>query len=68
LIGVLWAALWQRLTPNVSSDPAGLRAVGWLIPGLLANNLEKQRIVSTLASLATVAVMTYFLTHIILWF
>jgi hypothetical protein len=46
----------------------GLRVVGWLIPGLLANNLEKQRLVPTVASLVTVAVMTYFLVRIIPWF
>jgi poly-gamma-glutamate biosynthesis protein PgsC/CapC len=68
LIGALWAALWQIATPNVISDPIDLRAVGWLIPGLLANNLEKQRTVPTLASLATVAVMTYFVVRIIMWF
>jgi poly-gamma-glutamate biosynthesis protein PgsC/CapC len=68
LIGALWAALWQIAAPNVISDPVDLRAVGWLIPGLLANNLEKQRTVPTLASLATVAVMTYFVVRIIMWF
>lgn len=60
LLGALWATLWQLALPELRSDPAGLRAVGWLIPGLLANNLEKQRHVATLASMVTVAVMTYF--------
>lgn len=68
LIGALWAALWQLTLPHFSSEPAGLRAVGWLIPGLLANNLEKQRIVPTLASLATVAITTYFVVRVITWF
>ena len=68
LIGALWVALWQTATPHFTSDPVGLRAVGWLIPGLLANNLEKQRAVPTLASLATVVVMTYFVVRIIMWF
>jgi poly-gamma-glutamate biosynthesis protein PgsC/CapC len=68
LIGALWVALWQAVTPHFASDPMGLQVVGWLIPGLLANNLEKQRTAPTLASLATVAVMTYFLVRIIRWF
>jgi poly-gamma-glutamate biosynthesis protein PgsC/CapC len=68
LLGALWAALWQLGAPHLSSEPVGLRAVGWLIPGLLANNLEKQRIVPTLASLATVAVITYFVVRVITWF
>jgi poly-gamma-glutamate biosynthesis protein PgsC/CapC len=68
LIGSLLAALWQLGLPHVHAEPAGLRAVGWLIPGLLANNLEKQRIVPTLASLLTVAVTTYFVVRVITWF
>jgi poly-gamma-glutamate biosynthesis protein PgsC/CapC len=68
LIGSLWVALWQAVTPHFTPDPMGLRVVGWLIPGLLANNLEKQRLVPTLASLVTVAVMTYFLVRIVQWF
>jgi poly-gamma-glutamate biosynthesis protein PgsC/CapC len=68
LFGAIWAAMWQIALPHLASEPAGLRAVGWLIPGLLANNLEKQSTVTTLASLATVAVTTYFLVRLIMWF
>jgi poly-gamma-glutamate biosynthesis protein PgsC/CapC len=68
LLGALWAALWQLAVPHLSPEPVGLRAVGWLIPGLLANNLEKQRILPTLASLATVALITYFIVRVITWF
>ncbi len=47
--------------------PFELKAIGWVIPGLLANNLEKQKYIPTLASLFTVAVITYFLTRLLFW-
>ena len=62
LFGQLWAWIWPHLGP-ASPD---LRVVGWIIPGLLANNLERQKIVPTLAALATAAVLTYFLAKLIL--
>lgn len=68
LLGGIWAQLWFFLLPYFFSDPAGLRAIGWLIPGLLANNLEKQKFVPTLASLFIVSIITYFLVRVILWF
>ncbi len=65
LLGALWAQLWSILLPHLFSDPLGVKAIGWLIPGLLANNLEKQRLVPTLASLFVVSTITYFLVRLI---
>ena len=66
-IGALLAQLWALIFPQLFSDPIGLRAIGWIIPGLLANNLERQKIVTTLASLVTVAIATYFIVRILAW-
>lgn len=61
LIGQLWVLVWPRL-----AVPAlDLRVVGWIIPGLLANNLERQKILPTLAALAAVTVLTWFVVRII---
>jgi len=68
LLGGIWAQVWFFLLPHFFSDPAGLRAIGWLIPGLLANNLEKQRFIPTLASMFVVSIITYFLVRVVLWF
>ena len=68
LLGALWAQLWFVLLPHFFSDPIGLRAIGWLIPGLLANNLERQRLIPTLASLFIVSTITYFMVRIFMWF
>jgi len=65
LLGAVWAQLWFLVLPYIFSQSLGLKAIGWLIPGLLANNLEKQKAVPTLASLFTVAVITYFLVRLV---
>lgn len=67
LLGALWAQVWFLFLPRFFSDPLGLRAIGWLIPGLLANNLEKQKIIPTIASLFTVSFITYFLVRLLGW-
>ena len=67
LLGVFWAQICNLVLPQVFSSPQDLRVVGWIIPGLLANNLERQRIIPTVASLFTVAVITYFLVRLISW-
>ncbi len=61
LIGQLWLLIWPRLAPPALD----LRVVGWIVPGLLANNLERQKILPTLAALAAVTVLTYFVARVV---
>ena len=68
LLGALLSQLWSLLSPHFFSERLELKAIGWLIPGLLANNLEKQKFIPTLASLFVVATITYFLVRVIQWF
>lgn len=67
LLGVIWAQIWQFFFSHFFSIPLEYNVIGWLIPGLLANNLEKQKIIPTLASLFIVSVITYFLVRAVLW-
>jgi len=67
LLGAVWAQLWFLFLPHLFPEPLALRAIGWLIPGLLANNLEKQKSIPTLASMLIVAVITYSLVRLLLW-
>lgn len=67
LLGALWAQLLNAVLPSLSEETLALRAIGWLIPGLLANNLERQKILPTLASLLVVATMTYALVGVVGW-
>ena len=67
LLGVVWAQLWIILLPYVFKGPSGLKVIGLIIPGLLANNLEKQNTFSTLASLVIVSTIIYATVRIIGW-
>jgi poly-gamma-glutamate biosynthesis protein PgsC/CapC len=66
LLGGVFGQLWLLVWPHLGPATLDLRVVGWIIPGLLANNLERQKILPTLAALASAGVLTYFLAKIIL--
>ena len=61
LLGGLGAQAVWLAAPHLLSAAAPARALGLVIPGLLANNLERQAFLPTIASLVTVTVITYFL-------
>lgn len=65
LLGALIGQVWILAWPHLASPSLDLRAIGWIIPGLLANNLERQKFLPTLASLAAVTVMTYFVVQLV---
>jgi poly-gamma-glutamate biosynthesis protein PgsC/CapC len=65
LFGALFGQAWLLLWPHLFIAPLDLRVVGWIVPGLLANNLERQKILPTLASFITVSVLTYFIAELI---
>jgi poly-gamma-glutamate biosynthesis protein PgsC/CapC len=65
LLGALWGQAWFLLAPHIYSGPVELRVIGWVIPGLLANNLERQKFFQTLASLFTVSVLVYFVMKVL---
>jgi len=61
MIGQAWLLLWPRLIPAT----VDLRVIGWIIPGLLANNLARQKIGRTLAGLAAATGLTYALAKLV---
>jgi len=61
LIGQIWFLVW----PNLVAGAADLRVIGWIIPGLLANNLARQKFGPTIASLTAATVLTYVLVKLI---
>lgn len=65
LIGGVVAQAWFLALPSLFSGPAELRVIGWIVPGLLANNLERQKFLLTLASLTTAIILTYFLSQFV---
>ncbi len=62
LIGQGWLLVWPRLV----AAPFDLRVIGWIIPGLLANPLVRQRFVPTLASLAAATALAAALSGLII--
>jgi poly-gamma-glutamate biosynthesis protein PgsC/CapC len=69
LIGGVWTLAWLRLFPSLLPASLEFRVIGWIVPGLIANNMEKQGILVTTASIVTVTVAVYFLAQILrlLW-
>jgi hypothetical protein len=65
LVGALWTFCWMQVVPILSPGSLEFRVIGWVIPGLIANNFEKQGIVSTTASLVTVTVTVYLLGRLL---
>jgi poly-gamma-glutamate biosynthesis protein PgsC/CapC len=68
LLGGLFGQLWLILWPRFFSSSLDLRVIGWIIPGLLANNCQRQKVLPTLASMITVSVLTYFIAGIVALF
>lgn len=65
LIAGLISQLIALAMPKLLAAPVEFRVIGFLIPGLLANNLERQKFLPTLASLVTVTAVTYFLAGLV---
>lgn len=67
LLGVFWSQFFALFLPRIIPAQAGAAAIGWLIPGLLANNLERQKFWLTLASMFTVAAASYFIVELLIF-
>ena len=65
LFGGLWTFVWLTVFPSIFPASVEFRVIGWVIPGLIANNFEKQGVLVTTASLVTVTVIVYFIGKII---
>ena len=65
LVGAAWAFLWMQLLPAVFPISLEYRVIGWVIPGLIGNHLDRQGIVVTTASLVIVTVVIGFLGRLL---
>lgn len=65
LVGALWTFCWIQLFPIFSPATLEFRVIGWVVPGLIANNFERQGVASTTAALITVTVAVYFLGKVL---
>jgi len=65
LVGAVWAFCWLQLFPLLYPASLEFRVIGWVVPGLIANNFQKQGVVSTTGGLLTVTVAVYFIGKIL---
>ncbi len=59
LTGALLTQAWFLLLPRLFASPVELRVIGWVVPGILASNLARQKFWPTLASAITVSTVTF---------
>jgi poly-gamma-glutamate biosynthesis protein PgsC/CapC len=65
LVGGLWALLWRGLLPALFPLSLEFTVIGWVIPGLIANHLERQGVALTFGSLVTATVLIAWLGRIL---
>lgn len=68
LLGGAWALLGYRLIPLAWPESLELRAIGWVIPGLIANTFERQGVWITAAAMTIASALTYFVVRLITLF
>jgi poly-gamma-glutamate biosynthesis protein PgsC/CapC len=65
LVGAVVSQAWLLLLPKAFGAPVELRVIGWVVPGILASSLIRQKALPTLASLAAVSTLTFALVRLI---
>jgi poly-gamma-glutamate biosynthesis protein PgsC/CapC len=59
LSGAVLSQAWLLAAPRLFAGPVELRVIGWIVPGILASSLARQKSWPTLASLAAVSTLTF---------
>ncbi len=65
LAGALLSEAWFVALPRLAAAPFEFRVIGWVIPGILASNLARQKFLPTLASAVTVSALTFAVVRLI---
>jgi len=64
-VGAVLSQAWLLVLPRVFAAPVELRVIGWVVPGILASSLARQKVLPTLASLAAVATLTFAVVRLV---
>ncbi|MCK5146415.1 poly-gamma-glutamate biosynthesis protein PgsC [bacterium] len=59
MTGAMWAQFALIVLPQFFNSSMEFRIIGWIIPGLIANQFERQGVLITILSLITVTIATY---------
>jgi poly-gamma-glutamate biosynthesis protein PgsC/CapC len=65
LAGSLLSQAWFLLLPRLFEAPLELRVIGWVVPGILASNLARQKPWPTLASTVAVSALTFAVVRLV---
>ena len=68
LISAVLSFSFSFLLPMIFPASIELRMIGWVIPGLIANNFDRQGIVVTVSSMAIVLAVLLFISKIYFYF
>ncbi|MFC2083345.1 poly-gamma-glutamate biosynthesis protein PgsC [Candidatus Bipolaricaulota bacterium] len=66
LLGGIWTLIGYRLLPMLWPTSLELRAIGWVIPGLIANTFERQGFFITVPALGIASAITYFILRLLM--
>ncbi len=66
LAGAILALAFSLLLPHLSPEVIEFKVIGWVIPGLIAINLDRQGPLITITSMAIVLTVLWFISR--LWF
>lgn len=66
LLSVFFTSFFRQITPLTDLQPIELQTVGWIVPGLLANTMERQGILITLISMIAVSLTIRLVTVLLL--
>jgi len=65
LVGAVISQAWLVVLPGALDARVELRVIGWVVPGILASSLVRQKVLPTLASLAAVSTLTFAVVRLI---
>ena len=65
LVGAVLSQVWLLVLPRLFAAPVELRVIGWVVPGILASSLVRQKVLPTLASLAAAATLTFAVVRLV---
>ncbi|MCU0244203.1 MAG: poly-gamma-glutamate biosynthesis protein PgsC [Acidobacteria bacterium] len=65
LVGAVLSQAWLLAAPRLFAGPVETRVIGWIVPGILASSLARQKPLPTLASLAAVSTLTYAVARLV---
>ncbi len=64
IFGATFSFILSYIIPQFIDDAVELKVIGWIIPGLIANQLEKQGLTLTLSSISIVLFILYIFTRL----